>query len=428
LGCREPTTTEVLSSILVRQDGIKELSADWDAGSHRITAETFTSDVATGTPPLVVASTTLVANFNASLLGGASKSAFALLAGRSGGQTLHGGIGAGDDLHFQTTSDATKGTHLFEEADAVELVSGASAMELRLREPSGGGASYVGFKSPALAATTVYTLPDADGGAGKFLQTDGSLVLSWGAAGGGGESTEETTTLTGTQNNFDADAAFTYLRCNNASALILTGFTTAGGAPTEGDRIIVHNIGSSTVRVADENAGSTVENRISTPSVRGQIIGTDGTIELVYDVTSSRWRIASINPGAFISITFSAGDFTTSGGTWTVQAGDISTYDYQQIGKVLFLRILLDGTSTSAGMGNQLRVAMPDSFTIAEKSSYIVYSEEPGGGSGKAASKLNAIVSVSTTFVFLQHMNESVWDSSTVNQTTIRAVGWIDVD
>ncbi len=68
-------------------------------------------------------------------------------------------------------------------ATAVELASGASAMELRLREPSGGGSSYTGFKSPALAGNLIYTLPTTDGAASSFLQTDGSLGLTWAAAG-----------------------------------------------------------------------------------------------------------------------------------------------------------------------------------------------------------------------------------------------------
>ena len=112
-------------------------------------------------------------------------SQYPLLAGRAGGQTLHGGTGSGDDLHFQTTSNATKGTHLFEEADSVELVSGTTAMELRLREPSGGGTSHTGFIAPALAGNVVYTLPTADGSADEVLSTNGSGVLDWAAAGGG---------------------------------------------------------------------------------------------------------------------------------------------------------------------------------------------------------------------------------------------------
>ena len=40
---------------------------------------------------------------------------YLLLAGRSGGQTLIGGTGIGDDLTFQTTSNASKGSYIFSE-------------------------------------------------------------------------------------------------------------------------------------------------------------------------------------------------------------------------------------------------------------------------------------------------------------------------
>ncbi len=48
--------------------GTRALTANWDAGSFEIRAQTFQSDVITGTAPFIVASTTLVANLNADLL------------------------------------------------------------------------------------------------------------------------------------------------------------------------------------------------------------------------------------------------------------------------------------------------------------------------------------------------------------------------
>ena len=50
--------------------GTRPLTADWDVGSFEVRAQTFESDVATGTAPLTVASTTKVANLNAELLDG----------------------------------------------------------------------------------------------------------------------------------------------------------------------------------------------------------------------------------------------------------------------------------------------------------------------------------------------------------------------
>lgn len=61
-------------------DGTVPLTANWDAGAFEIRALTFESDVATGTAPLVVASTTVVTNLNADLLDGNSAAAFGLVA------------------------------------------------------------------------------------------------------------------------------------------------------------------------------------------------------------------------------------------------------------------------------------------------------------------------------------------------------------
>jgi len=55
-------------------NGTRPLSADWDAGSWQIRAETFQSDIATGTAPLTVASTTMVTNLNADLHNGYNQS------------------------------------------------------------------------------------------------------------------------------------------------------------------------------------------------------------------------------------------------------------------------------------------------------------------------------------------------------------------
>jgi len=57
-------------------DGTVALTANWDVGAYAITALRFISDQATGTAPFTVASTTVVANLNASLLEGNAAAAF----------------------------------------------------------------------------------------------------------------------------------------------------------------------------------------------------------------------------------------------------------------------------------------------------------------------------------------------------------------
>lgn len=72
-GIAPQTTFEILAAHeqdVVLVDGTHALTADWDAGSFQIRAETFQSDITTGTAPLIVASTTVVTNLNADLLDG----------------------------------------------------------------------------------------------------------------------------------------------------------------------------------------------------------------------------------------------------------------------------------------------------------------------------------------------------------------------
>lgn len=59
-------------------DGTVPLTANWDVGAYDITAEQFHSDIATGTAPFTVASTTVVANLNADTVDGVEASAFLL--------------------------------------------------------------------------------------------------------------------------------------------------------------------------------------------------------------------------------------------------------------------------------------------------------------------------------------------------------------
>jgi hypothetical protein len=85
-------------------DGTRALTAAWDAGAFEIRAETFESDVTTGTAPFTIASTTVVPNLNVDQVDGRDETEFALLVGRAGGQILRGGTAAGDDLDLRASS------------------------------------------------------------------------------------------------------------------------------------------------------------------------------------------------------------------------------------------------------------------------------------------------------------------------------------
>lgn len=63
--------------------------------------------------------------------------------------------------------------------------AGSATGELRLQERRTNGTDYVGLKAPqSVAASTVWTLPAADGTSGQCLSTDGAGVLSFAACAG----------------------------------------------------------------------------------------------------------------------------------------------------------------------------------------------------------------------------------------------------
>lgn len=106
--------------------------------------------------------------------------------GSGGDLVLEGGdgdgvLGGGDILLSPGTGTTDDGF--------VSIVpkTGGAAIELRFREDTASGTKYVGFKAPADmdAATTgdgvstVWTLPEGEGGEGEFMTTDGAGILKW---------------------------------------------------------------------------------------------------------------------------------------------------------------------------------------------------------------------------------------------------------
>src|SRR3990167_9340840 len=109
--------------------GTRALPGNWDVGSFEVRAQTFQSDVVTGTAPLIVASTTLVTNLNADLLDSQSGAFYLDLANFTGtnwtdltdggATTLHSHAGASAHTIRENGTDQTARTGLnFIDADA----------------------------------------------------------------------------------------------------------------------------------------------------------------------------------------------------------------------------------------------------------------------------------------------------------------------
>lgn len=101
------------------------------AGNAQVTGQ-FKSTQATGTAPLVVASTTKVTNLNVDSLDGRDEAEFALLAGRTGGQVLRGGLSITDHLDLRPSAANDYGGSIKACGGTLTTPSGASRTCLSL--------------------------------------------------------------------------------------------------------------------------------------------------------------------------------------------------------------------------------------------------------------------------------------------------------
>ena len=121
-------TTSAAQNKAIMQSGIANNDANVDFQGFEVRAQTFESDVATGTAPFVVASTTQVANLNASTLGGADFASPGTIGGTAAGvasfttlnasavTSLNGDVNLGnallDDVNLKGHMTASAGVHI----------------------------------------------------------------------------------------------------------------------------------------------------------------------------------------------------------------------------------------------------------------------------------------------------------------------------
>jgi len=143
-------------------DGARALTANWDAGDFKITAQQLESDVATGTAPLVVASTTLVTNLNADKVDGKDETAFLLA---DGSRVLTGDWDIGDGRKVLADQIQAR------DADGLKLTDDAGNGIL----VKDGGSVGIGTTSPG---ASLHVVSGAANQVARFESTDPEAMIA----------------------------------------------------------------------------------------------------------------------------------------------------------------------------------------------------------------------------------------------------------
>jgi hypothetical protein len=89
-------------------------------------------------------------------------------------------------------------------------------------------------------------------------------------------------------------------------------------------------------------------------------------------------RGRSVAAGEWASVSYAAGNFTASAGTWTVDAGDVVTHRYMLIGKTMWISFAFQNTDVS-NAAVTLRLTLPGGATSAATTYSAIRAIDAGG-------------------------------------------------
>jgi hypothetical protein len=205
-----------------------------------------------------------------------------------------------------------------------------------------------------------------------LLTVSAAHDVAVGSAGGGSE-------WTGVELAFEQNLRITSVVGLSPKVQSAIPPTLAGGS--EGDTYRVFNASGSTVLVIhDSGTASAATYRFDCPDGVDLVVPDGGSFVMWYDTSSARWRpMLSGNgklysngrttaDGAFTDVAYVAGDFTCNGGdTWTVAAGDVTTFHYMRNGDSITVNVALDSTSITSGTATQLSIKIPAGLTATKQ-------------------------------------------------------------
>lgn len=160
-----------------------------------------------------------------------------------------------------------------------------------------------------------------------------------------GGSAASTTTLIGNQVALPIPSGLGNLTvyCNNPTLLTVQGIAPG----IDGQQLTLISKGAGQVNLAPLSGSASAANQLinfvafgNTPMAAGR-----GVAILVYDGVSAKWRLVAHEQGAWIAPAFSAGDWTATGGAWTVGAGSVGANSYYIRGSSMIFNVTVTSSS-----------------------------------------------------------------------------------
>ena len=373
----------------LKRDGTVALTGNWDAGGYEIRSNTFESDVATGTAPLTIASTTLVTNLNADILDGQQGSYYlaaanatgtlsvaqggtgatsltdgGLLLGSGTGALTALGVAANGQIPIGDGSGDPQLATISGTSNQIDVTNGAASITLSLSSSYVGQTSITTLGTIATGTWEGTDIGVAHGGTGVSTLTDGGILLGSGTGAitalasdlnghipiGDGSGDPVLATISGTSNQVDVTNGAGSITLSLSSSYVgQTSITTLGTIATgtwEGTDVAVAHGGTGASSLTD------------THILMGRGTSAISTATGVTGSTSGpTLTISGSNPYLYLTNT----DTTT--GTWYNHAYPSGGITYYRIGNETRAQVIqwgstgqqysYTGTGTSAEFYNE---------------------------------------------------------------------------
>lgn len=207
------------------------------------------------------------------------------------------------------------------------------------------------------------------------ITVDSKGRITAAANGSSGGSVVQTVTLTGNQAALVITGDVVFL--NNATLLTIQGMV----AGVDGQKVRFVSVGAGQVDLSHGNVSASANDRLKNyaTSAASILAAGKGKAEYIYSTVLLKWVMVDHHQGDYLIQAYSGADFTANGAmTWTVGAGDLSTYRYLLNGRQLFIDLQILTSTVGGTLNNTLIVKLPAGYSGGAVSLQCMYADNGG--------------------------------------------------